>query len=153
MQSNPNRPSSASCRSSRSSAWTSPELAWRRCSASTNKECCATDKGKGQAEWPPQRYVRASPMARSSSSQSSGVGLRRSSLLPDGRRTHARVFDSRKGVARAAVALDAAVLGRPTFLRGSVTWKRVESKHLPALYHSQPDRPVAASPVIHRIMK
>src|SRR5579885_1471802 len=100
MQSKPSRPSSASWSSSRNSIeGLAIPCARRRCRVRTSRECCATDKGKGHAEWPPQRYVRARPTARSLSSQSNGVGLRRSSLLPEGRRTQARASGMRNGPA------------------------------------------------------
>lgn len=91
MQSNPRKPSSASCRSSRSAseAGKGVSLHCRR-KASTRSECWATERGRGHDDSPPQRYVRAKRKARSLSSQAPGSGLMRSRRRPEGSRTHAR---------------------------------------------------------------
>src|ERR1700719_2211682 len=86
-----------------------------RASASTNRQCCATEKMCAPLVWPFQRATRAKPCAMSSSSMSSGDGSSRSSRRPDSMRCQARGSDAGRA-ARLSPRAVSATAARPEFL-------------------------------------
>src|ERR1700723_3688051 len=107
--------SGASCNSTASRPLRSSRGARSRASASTKRQCCATEKICAPSVWPFQRATRARPWAMSSSSMSSGDGSSRSSRRPDSMRCQARGCDASR-VARLARCAVSATAARPEFL-------------------------------------
>src|SRR5580698_7765457 len=82
--------SGASCSSTARRRPASSRGTRARAKASTNRQCCATEKIWAPLVCPFQRATRASPCAISSLSTSSGEGSSRSSRRPDSMRCQAR---------------------------------------------------------------
>src|SRR6202035_5831882 len=109
--------SGASCHSTASRPPRSSRGARSRASASTNRQCCATEKMCAPLVWPFQRATRASPCAMSSNSTSSGDGSSRSSRRPDSMRCQARGSDAGPAARLARRAASATAARRELFAR------------------------------------
>src|SRR6516162_3233371 len=113
--------SGASCSSTVSRPLWSSRGARMRASASTSRQCCATEKMWAPLVWPFQRATRASPCAMSSSSMSSGEGSSRSSRRPDSMRCQARGAVMTRKAGRLARRARSATTARSKLLHGGVT--------------------------------
>src|SRR3984885_1568600 len=107
--------SGASCNATASRPPRSSRGARSRASASTNRQCCATEKMCAPSVWPFQRATRARPCAMSSSAPWGGEGWSRPTRPPDSMRCQARGCDASR-VARLARCAVSATAARPEFL-------------------------------------